>query len=87
MEKYATQLGNDVKAYHGDIVLIAVDPDIYLIVILEKTLYQNDAILLFNVPAEIKPLQWPPGRRLEETPHIQAAARKLGTQSIVGFQE
>ena len=55
MEKYATQLGNGVTAYHGDIALIAVDPGIYLIVILAKTLYQNDAILLFNVPAERKP--------------------------------
>ncbi|KJA15126.1 hypothetical protein HYPSUDRAFT_208120 [Hypholoma sublateritium FD-334 SS-4] len=85
-EKYAAQLGNDVKAYHGDSGLIASDPDVGLVVVSMKPQYHRGAILPVIAQKSNFFLDWPAGRNLEETLEIQAAAHRQGVKSIIGLQ-
>ena len=85
-EKYAAQLGNDVKAYHGDSGLIAADSDVDLVVVSVKTQYHKGAILPVIAQKKNFFLEWPAGRGLEETLEIQAAAHKQGVKSFIGLQ-
>ncbi|KJA23794.1 hypothetical protein HYPSUDRAFT_137383 [Hypholoma sublateritium FD-334 SS-4] len=85
-EKYATQLGNDVKAYHGDSGLIAADPDVDLVVVSVRTPLHKDVVLPVIAQKKNFFLEWPAGRSLEETLEIQAAAHKQGVKSFIGLQ-
>lgn len=85
-EKYAAQLGNDVKAYHGDSGLVASDPDVDLVVVSVKSQYHKGVILPVISQKKNFFLEWPAGRNLEETLEIQAAAHKQGVKSIIGLQ-
>ncbi|KJA21341.1 hypothetical protein HYPSUDRAFT_187596 [Hypholoma sublateritium FD-334 SS-4] len=85
-EKYTAQLGNDVKAYHGNTALIAADPDVDLVVVSVKTPHHKDAVLPAIAQKKNFFLEWPAGRGLEETLEIQAAAHRQGVKSIIGLQ-
>jgi predicted dehydrogenase len=85
-EKYTSDLGYLIKAYHGDTSQIAGDPDVDLVVVAVKAPNHRRAVLPAIEAGKDIFLEWPAGANLKETIEIADAARKKGIRVVVGLQ-
>jgi predicted dehydrogenase len=85
-EKYTTDLGYPIKAYHGDTSRIAGDPDVDLVVVSVKAPKHREAVLPAIQAGKDIFLEWPAGANLKETIEIADAARRKGIRAMVGLQ-
>ncbi|KAF9555727.1 NAD(P)-binding protein [Agrocybe pediades] len=85
-EKYSTDVGHPIKAYHGDSSKIASDPDVDLVAVAVKTPYHKQLVMPVIEAKKDFFLEWPAGASLEETRAIAEAAHKQGVRSIIGLQ-
>jgi predicted dehydrogenase len=85
-EKYTSDLGYPVKAYHGDTSQIAGDPDVGLVVVSVKAPNHKAAVLPAIEAGKDIFIEWPAGANVEQTTEIADAARRKGIRAIVGLQ-
>ena len=87
-EKYSTQLGHTIKAYHGASGSrdLAQDPDVDLVIVTVKVTDHKAAVFPAIEAGKDVFVEWPLGKSLEETVEIAQKAKAKGVRAMVGTQ-